>query len=75
MTRAAELLKAVRENEATQVKLLAMKSPTDFIKLAEKHGHHMTLDNLEAELNQLTESELAAMYNPGVGSRQRLIPR
>lgn len=73
--RAAELLKAIKQHESTQLKLQAMNSPHQFVQIAAKHGYELTPDDLDIQINQFSDSELASMMNPGIGKRQHLIPR
>jgi predicted ribosomally synthesized peptide with nif11-like leader len=72
---AAEFFKSVKKDQLQACKLKAIQAPTEFIKMASDRGYSFNEDELEAVLEQLSEGELAAITNPGVGSRQRLVPR
>jgi predicted ribosomally synthesized peptide with nif11-like leader len=72
---AAQFFKAVQNDEHLKTRLQATSDPKTFIKIAADHGYSFTEDEMDAFLDQLTPSELAALFNPGIGSRQRLIPR
>lgn len=72
---AAEFFKAVHEDHALKVRLQATSDPESFMKIAADHGYTITALDVEEMIKQLPESELAAMFNPGIGGRQRLIPR
>lgn len=72
---AAEFFKAVQKDQALQAKLQCTSDPKTFVKIAADRGYSFTEDELETALEQLPEAELASIMNPGVGSRQRIIPR
>lgn len=72
---AAELFKAVQKDHALNVRLQATSDPETFIKIANEHGYAVTESDFEEWVNHCPESDLAALFNPGVGGRQRLIPR
>lgn len=73
--RAAEFFKAVKKDQALQSRLKATSDPIAFVQIAANQGYHFTEDDLESALDQLSEAELAALYNPGVGGRERIVPR
>ncbi len=73
--RAAEFFKAVKKDQALQSRLQATSDPIAFVKIAADQGYHFTENDLESALSQLSEAELAALLNPGVGGRERLVPR
>jgi predicted ribosomally synthesized peptide with nif11-like leader len=72
---AAEFFKAVKKDQALKAKLQATSDPQAFIKIAADRGYTFTEGELETAIEQMSEAELAAVFNPGVGSRQRLVPR
>jgi predicted ribosomally synthesized peptide with nif11-like leader len=72
---AAEFFKAVRQDQVLQHRLQATSDPSTFVKIAADRGYIFTESELEDALHHLPESELAAIFNPGIGGRQRLIPR
>jgi predicted ribosomally synthesized peptide with nif11-like leader len=72
---AAEFFKSVRNDQALKTRLQATSDPQTFVKIASDRGYEFTETELENALEQFSESELAAIFNPGVGGRQRLIPR
>ena len=73
--RAAELLKAVKQDLAQQVKLEVMNNPMSWEQLAKSHGYKLTEGDLEQWLDQLPMNDLASIVNPGIGIRHHLIPR
>ncbi len=73
--RAAEFFKAVQKDQALKSRLQATSDPQAFIRIAADRGYTFNENDLETAIDQLSESELAAIFNPGVGSRRRLVPR
>lgn len=72
---AAEFFKAVQKDQCLQSRLQATRDPKSFVKIAAERGYNFSEEELETVLNQLPDHEIAALTNPGVGSRQRLVPR
>ncbi|MBW4441240.1 MAG: Nif11-like leader peptide family natural product precursor [Plectolyngbya sp. WJT66-NPBG17] len=72
---AAAFFKAVQKDHALQVRLQANSDPQALVKIANDRGYPVTESEIEEWLDHLPESELAALFNPGIGGRQRLIPR
>lgn len=72
---AAELFKAVCEVQAGKFKKIAIQNADTFVNIAARHGYRFTKENLAESLTHLSDTEVAAMVNPGVGQRTRLIPR
>jgi predicted ribosomally synthesized peptide with nif11-like leader len=72
---AAAFFKAVRQDQTLKERLQATSDPKTFVKIASDRGYVFTEIELENALDQLPASELSAIFNPGIGSRQRLIPR
>lgn len=60
---AAQLFKAVKQDNALQEKLKAATNPDAFIKVAQERGYHFTPEELQAEIDKLSEEELAAVIN------------
>ncbi len=72
---AARFLKAVKENQALKQRLNATDNPEAFIKLAKESGYDFSEEELEREISQLSDEELAAIVNPGWGTRRHIHPR
>lgn len=72
---AAAFFKAVQKDQSLKDRLQATSDPEAFVKIAADRGYTVTESEMEEWLDHLPESELAAMFNPGIGGRQRLIPR
>ncbi len=72
---AAEFFKAVHQDHALKVRLQATSDPQAFVKIAADRGYTINESDVTEMIDRLPESELAALFNPGIGGRQRLIPR
>ncbi len=72
---AAQLFKAVKQDQALKQRLKATANPEAFIKIAKERGYDFTVEELEAEIDKLSEEDLAAIVNPGWGPRRHIHPR
>ncbi len=72
---AARIYKQVERAHAQQERQKALKAPEDFIILAAARGYAFTVKDLEAQLSQLSDEEVAGIFNPGIGPRRHLFPR
>jgi len=72
---ATRLFQAVKEDQALQQKLKATDDPQAFIEIAQERGYDFTVEELDSEINKLSEEDLAAIVNPGWGTRRHLNPR
>jgi len=72
---AARLFEAVKRDQALQEKLKATANPEAFIKIARERGYEFTPEELDREIDKLSEEDLAAIVNPGWGTRRHLNPR
>ncbi|BAY06945.1 Nif11-like leader peptide family natural product precursor [Calothrix sp. NIES-2098] len=72
---AAQLFKAVKQDQALKQRLKATANPEAFIQIAKERGYDFTVEELETEINKLSEEDLAAIINPGWGPRQHIHPR
>ncbi|MBD2212449.1 Nif11-like leader peptide family natural product precursor [Nostoc linckia FACHB-104] len=72
---AAQLLKAVKQDQALKQKLRATANPEAFVQIAKERGYDFTVDELETELDNLSEEDLAGIINPGWGPRRHIHPR
>jgi hypothetical protein len=72
---AACLLKVIEKHQDAQLRQQAMNEPDQFIKMAEQRGYNFNRQNLEAEVEKLTQEEIAGIWNPGIGPRRHLIRR
>ncbi|MBE9201511.1 MULTISPECIES: Nif11-like leader peptide family natural product precursor [unclassified Nodularia (in: cyanobacteria)] len=71
----AQLLEAVKQDQALQARLKATDHPEAFIKIAKESGYDFTIEELEDEISQLSDEDLAAIVNPGWGTRRHIHPR
>ncbi len=71
----AKLLEAVKEDQALQARLKATDNPEAFIEIARESGYDFTIEELEEEISQLSDEDLAAIVNPGWGNRRHIHPR
>lgn len=72
---AAQLLKAVKQDQALKERLKATSNPDAFIQIAQERGYNFTVEELENELSNLSEAELASILNPGMSPRYHIHPR
>lgn len=72
---AARLFEAVKQDQALQQKLKATSDPEAFIKTAHERGYDFTAEELDSEISKLSEENLAAIINPGWGTRRHINPR
>ena len=71
----AQLLEAVKQDQALQARLKATDNPEAFVKIAQECGYDFTVEELEEEISQLSDEDLAAIINPGWGTRRHIHPR
>lgn len=72
---AAQLFKAVKQDQAFKEKLKAATDPKTFINIAKERGYDFTVEELDVEIAKLSSEELAAIVNPGVAPRTHIYPR
>jgi predicted ribosomally synthesized peptide with nif11-like leader len=72
---AAHFLQAVKENQALKERLNAIENPEAFIKIAQESGYDFSMEELEREISQLSDEDLAGIVNPGWGTRRHIHPR
>jgi len=72
---AARFFKAVQEDKALQGKFRAITDANTFVSMAEQQGYNFTIEELQNELEKLSEEEVASVVNPGIGPRRHLLPR
>ncbi|OUL27133.1 Nif11-like leader peptide family natural product precursor [Nostoc sp. RF31YmG] len=72
---AAQLFKAVKQDQALKERLKATANPDAFIQIAKERGYDFTVEELEAEIEKMSEEDLAAIVNPGWGPRRHIHPR
>ena len=72
---AARIYKDVQQAEAKQQRQKALSEPENFIKLAAAQGYNFSIENLETQLSQLSDEEVAGIFNPGIPPRRHLYPK
>ena len=72
---AARIYKKVELAHTEQERQKALSEPEAFIKLAEARGYTFTVKDLETQLSQLSDEEVAGIFNPGIGQRRHIFPR
>ena len=72
---AARMYHKIEEAYAREERRKALSDPEAFIKLAAARGYAFTVKDLEAQLNQLSDENVAAIFNPGIPPRHHLFPR
>ncbi|MEH2324852.1 MAG: Nif11-like leader peptide family natural product precursor [Nostoc sp.] len=72
---ATRLFKAVKQDQALQQRLKATANPEAFVKIAQDRGYDFSVEELESEISKLSEEDLAAIVNPGWGTRRHIYPR
>ncbi len=75
MGNAAHIYKKVQHAHSTEERQIALSDPEAFVKLAMNRGHQLTVEDLETQLNQLSDEDVAAIFNPGIPPRLHLFPR
>ncbi len=72
---AARIYKNVEKAYAQQERQKALSDPEAFIRLAEARGYAFTVKDLETQLSQLSDEEVAGIFNPGIPPRRHLFPK
>lgn len=75
MGNAARIYKKVQHAYSTEERQIALSDPEAFVELAIARGHQLTVEDLETQLNQLSDEDVAAIFNPGIPPRLHLFPR
>ncbi len=72
---AARLHKDIHAAQDRELRLQAIQDPKTFMSLAQQQGYSLSLSNLAEELSKLSETAIAAIWNPGIGDRRHLVRR
>ncbi len=70
----SQFLTDAKQDEALKKKLRAAMSIQSCVEVAESYGYHLSSEELQAELDQMSEKELAELINPGVAPRRHIKP-
>jgi predicted ribosomally synthesized peptide with nif11-like leader len=74
-TSVANFLTAAKQDEALRQKLKSAMDAKTCINIAESIGYDFTVEELEAELNNMPPEEVAGIINPGISPRLHIEPR
>ena len=72
---AARIYKNLEQAEAQQQRQKAQSDPEAFIRLASARGYTLTLEDFEAQLDRLSDEDVAGIFNPGIPPRRHLFPK
>jgi hypothetical protein len=72
---AAHFFTTVEREHDRQLRQQALDEPQRFIELAKQQGYQLSLHQLADEIARLSPEAVAAIWNPGIGSRRHLIRR
>lgn len=72
---AARIYKKVEQAHAQQERQKALNDPEAFVSLAVARGYDITAKNFETQLGQLSDEDVAGVFNPGIGVRRHLFPK
>jgi predicted ribosomally synthesized peptide with nif11-like leader len=67
-----QFVTAVKEDPNLMAELNAAVDVESYYKIAQDHGYFFTSEELNAELGQDSQEELAGMINPGMAPRKHL---
>lgn len=72
---AAQIYRKVEQAHAEQERQKAKSDPEAFITLAKARGYTFSVEDLETQLSQLSDEDVADIFNPSIGTRRHLFPR
>ena len=72
---AAHFYKNVEQAYAQKERQKALSDPEAFIRLASARGYAFTVKDLETQLSQLSDEDVASIFNPGIPPRRHLFPK
>ena len=72
---AARIYKNLEEAYGQQERQKALSDPEAFIRLASARGYAFTVKDLETQLSQLSDEDVAGIFNPGIPPRRHLFPK
>lgn len=71
----SEFITAAKQDEGLRQKLKAAMDMGGYIKVAQERGYDFTAEDLQMELNQMPEEDVAELVNPGIGPRRHIEPQ
>ena len=72
---AARIYKNLEESYSQQERQKALRDPEAFIRLASSIGYDFTVQDLETQLSELSDEDVASIFNPGIPPRRHLFPK
>jgi hypothetical protein len=72
---AARYFSVLEREQDHQLRQQALNDPQGFVELARQQGHEFSLHQIADEIAKLSSEKIAAIWNPGIGSRRHLIRR
>ncbi|MBP5975376.1 Nif11-like leader peptide family natural product precursor [Brasilonema sp. CT11] len=75
MSQVTDFLAAAKKDEALRKQLKAAMDNHGFVKIAQDKGYNFTAEELQTELNSMSEEEVAEIVNPGIAPREHLKPQ
>ena len=70
----SQFLADAQQNEDLRKRLRAAMTIQSCIEVAESYGYLLSSEELQSEIDQLSEKELAELINPGVAPRRHIKP-
>jgi hypothetical protein len=71
----AQLSDSANLDQECKLRLHSLKNPEIFVKIAAKQGYRFRVAHLDEQIAHLSETQLAAIWNPGAGLRRKLAPQ
>ncbi|MBW4506255.1 MAG: Nif11-like leader peptide family natural product precursor [Scytonematopsis contorta HA4267-MV1] len=70
-----EFLTAAKQNESLREKLKTAMDVEACVDIAEDIGYDFSTEELQMELSNMPEEEVAVIINPGISPRRHIQPR
>ncbi|WP_315790265.1 Nif11-like leader peptide family natural product precursor [Fischerella sp. JS2] len=74
-TSVTEFLAAAKKDQALRQKLKAAMDTHGCVKIGKDSGYEFTAEELQTQLNSMSEEEVAEIVNPGVAPRRHIDPQ
>jgi predicted ribosomally synthesized peptide with nif11-like leader len=71
-TKVTEFIQAVEQDSSLKAELIAAVDVESYYQIAKNHGYNFTSEELQAELSEQSQENLAGMVNPGMAPRKHL---
>ncbi len=70
-----DFLATAKQDETMRQKLKSAMDVHGCVKIAKDNGYDFTAEELQSQLNEMSEEEVAKIVNPGVAPRRHIEPR